>query len=500
MLQNNDLKNNKVMQKIRIISNEINDLNSIQALLHWDQEAFMPPGAAEDRAVQLSTLSKIIHQKETASIIDELLKKAKNEYEQLSKADQALIRVMRRDFDQKTLLPEEFVTEFTKLTSQALQCWISARKQSDFSKFQPFLEKIVDMSLKKAEYLGYVDHPYDALLDIYEEDLKTAQVSELFEAIKKPLQKILEDNCKSENDKFVFKKPFDEKEQAEFSKLVLRTIGYDFNRGREDKTTHPFTTSLGHNDRRVTNRFNPDTVDFIFSALHEGGHALYEQGIDRDLAGTHLDTGVSLGIHESQSRLWENMVGRSLSFWNFFYPELQRAFPDHFGEMPLKYFMNCINRVKPSLIRVDADEVTYNFHVLIRFELEKALLEKKISVKDLPALWDQKYQDYLGVKVPNDAQGVLQDIHWSYGSFGYFPTYTLGNIYSAQIWHAFTVNNPDYKTIIENGELSKIREWLKENIYKHGAIYPPKVLIKKITGEKVNVKYFLDYIRQKYSI
>lgn len=486
------------IQKLLTISKEINELNNIEALLHWDQEVCMPSGAAGERANQLATISRVIHQKETSPVIDDLLKESEQSLYKLSEKDRALVRVMRRNYNQKTKLPEEFVAKFSKLTSQALQCWIDARKKSDFKQFQPFLEKIIDMTLQKAEYLGYTDHPYDALLDLYEEDLKADEVAEVFETIKTPLITIL-DKCRQRKiHKFSFEEPFDEDKQSEFSKSILRKMGYDFNRGREDKSPHPFTTSLGHNDRRVTNRFQPDSVDFIFSAFHEGGHALYEQGINKSIAGSHLDTGISLGIHESQSRLWENMIGRSLAFWRHFYPELQKAFPDHFNAMSVDQFVACINQVKPGFIRVDADEVSYNFHVLIRFELEKALLEKTITSDDLPALWNRKYKEYFGLEVPDDAAGVLQDIHWSHGSIGYFPTYTLGNLYSAQIWHTYQQVNLDYQSILENGDLAMIREWLCENIYRYGAIYPPKELLKRVTGRDLSAEYLINYLQQKY--
>ena len=486
------------IEKLLSVSREITALRNIEALLHWDQEVYMPPGGAGDRANQLAALNRIIHQKETLPEINDLLKEADDNHNSLSEKDRALVRVMRREYDQNTKLPEEFVTEFSRLTSQAIQSWVTARKNADFQEFQPSLEKIVDMNLQKAEYLGYDDHPYDAMLDLYEEGLKTSEVAQVFESIKTPLMAIIQKCSQKECKAFSFEKPFDQNEQDRFSKRVLKKIGYDFDKGREDRAPHPFTISIGHGDRRVTNRFRSDNVEFLFSAFHEGGHALYEQGIDDSIAGLHLDTGVSLGIHESQSRLWENMVGRSYAFWKGFYPELQKAFPDHFTSISADEFISCINQVKPDLIRVEADEVTYNFHVLIRFELETALLEKSVVPKDLPELWNQKYKEYLGVDVPDDANGVLQDIHWSHGSIGYFPTYTLGNIYSAQIWDTYQKVNPDYRQTLENGDLSVIREWLTENIYRYGAIYPPKELLKKVTGQDLNAEYLINHLEKKY--
>ena len=288
-----------------------------------------------------------------------------------------------------------------------------------------------------------------------------------------------------------------QQDQILFSEKLLAAIGYDFNRGRQDISAHPFTTSLGHNDRRVTNRFRPDSLEFIFSALHEGGHALYEQGIAEINTTTPLDEGVSLGIHESQSRLWENIIGRSRPFWHQYYPMLQNIMPEQFRDVPLDDFVRYINVVHPGLIRVEADEVCYNLHVHIRFELEKQLIEGTLSVRDLSALWNEKYADYLGVQVDSDANGVLQDIHWAHGSFGYFPTYTIGNLAAAQIWQAYCRFDPDYQQTIQKGELAKVRQWLTDNIYCHGAVFQPAVLMKRVCGEQLTSRYFVDYLKSK---
>ncbi|MDX2434922.1 MAG: carboxypeptidase M32, partial [Desulfobacterales bacterium] len=287
------------------------------------------------------------------------------------------------------------------------------------------------------------------------------------------------------------------KDQVHFSERILAEIGYDFNRGRQDISAQPFTPSLGHNDRRVTTRFRPDSLEFIFSALHEGGHALYEQNIAEEYAETPLDEGVSLGIHESQSRLWENIIGRSHLFWEKQYPLLQESLPEQFQNIDLDDFVRHINRVHPGMIRVEADEVSYNLHVLIRFELERGLMEGTIGAADLPGLWNEKYQHYLGVKVDSDANGVLQDIHWAHGSFGYFPTYTIGNLAAAQIWNTYCQFDPDHRQTLLQGKLDKIRNWLTENIYRHGAFYPPADLLQKVCGEPLNSKYFIDYLKNK---
>ncbi|MDQ3099244.1 MAG: carboxypeptidase M32 [bacterium] len=488
------------IDKLKQLSAEIYDLRCTMQLLAWDQEVYMPTGAAPDRAYQLSTLSTIIHQKETSKQLGELLTRLEENNESLSVEDRALVRVMKRSYDQSTKLPEAFVTEFTQLTSQSVHAWVEARKKSDFSLFAPYLEKIVAMTKQQAKYLEYVKHPYDALLDLYEEGLTTDDVTKMFDELKRPLVEILAESKDRWNKDFAFDVPFDERDQMAFSELVLKKIGYDFNRGREDKAPHPFTEAMGHNDRRVTNRYKPYDIDFISSALHEGGHGLYEQGIAEKLTRSSLDTGVSLGIHESQSKFWECMVGSRYEFWEDFYPELQKAFPAQLKNVSIDDFYLRMHKVAPSFIRVEADEVTYNLHILIRFEIEKALMEDAVTVSELPELWNAKYKEYLGIDVVNDAQGVLQDIHWSHGSIGYFPTYTMGNLGAAQIWNAYTKYDPKWKVTLRMGNTAKVLAWLTENMYQYGSIYQPRELMKKVSGEELNAKYWVEYIREKYLV
>ncbi|MCB2182346.1 MAG: carboxypeptidase M32 [Desulfobulbaceae bacterium] len=488
----------EVISSLKKESAQINDLKNIMSLLQWDQEVMIPARAAKMRASQFATLSGIIHRKEIAPQIGELLQEAEEKLDEFSDEDQGLVRVMRRSYDENTKLPEEFVTDYSKLTSQALQTWIEARQKANFSLFAPVLQKVVSMCLQKADYLGYEKEPYDALLDLHEEGLTTATVDAMFADLREPLIAMVNHAGQKSDKGLTVTPPFDLAVQQEFADQVLAQIGFDFERGRQDKSTHPFTTSLGHHDRRVTNRYKEDSVEFIFSALHEGGHALYEQGIDEKIARSHLDTGISLGIHESQSRLWENIIGRSLPFWENFYPKLQKAFPEQFKNMLVSDFLKAINVVQPGMIRVEADEVTYNLHVLIRFEIERDLFRDLLNVKDLPRVWNEKYKDYLGVDVDSDANGVLQDIHWSHGSFGYFPTYSIGNLASAQIWAAYRRYDAHAESTIRSGNLQKIRLWLTEQIYRHGSVYPPSVLLQKVTGEKLNSAYFKEYLQEKY--
>jgi carboxypeptidase Taq len=498
--ENNRINTMKPLDELKKRTTELTNLNNILALLQWDQEVMMPSGAASERASQFAVLSGIIHQKISDPGLGDLIEHAKEKTDNLSIEDQALIRIIKREYEKNIKLPEKFVVDFARLTSEALPVWVSARQQSDFKIFQQTLEKIIVMCRQQADYLGYTDHPYDALLDIYEEGLTTEEVTTVFASLKHELVGLVkslgeENGAKSEL--LANLVPMTQQDQVLFSEKLLGAIGYDFDRGRQDISAHPFTTSLGHNDRRVTNRFRPDSLEFIFSALHEGGHALYEQGIAEKHATSPLDEGVSLGIHESQSRLWENIIGRSQLFWQHYYPVLQSAMPQQFKDIPLPDFMRHINKVQPGFIRVEADEVSYNLHVLIRFELEKKLLEGSLAIDDLPALWNEKYARYLGVDVDSDANGVLQDIHWAHGSFGYFPTYTIGNLAAAQIWRVYCRFDPDYQQTLQLGKLDKIRQWLADNIYCHGAVFKPTVLMERVCGEKINSRYFIDYLKNK---
>ncbi len=495
-------KNMNDFIELRQKSAEITDLRLVMALLQWDQEVMMPAAAAPDRASQCATLSRVLHRAETAAELGGLLQRAAGRAAGAGDAERGLLRVMQRDYQRQTRLPEDFVADFARLTSESLEVWVTARQQSDFERFRPQLEKIVAMSRQQADYLGYAEHPYDALLDLHEEGLTTARVSALFAELKGPLVDLARQLAgRPQTDEFDpdrVQPPMGLEDQVRAGEELLAAIGYDFRRGRQDRSAHPFSTTLGHHDRRVTNRYRPESLEFVFSALHEGGHALYEQGIAPAHAGCHLDTGVSLGIHESQSRLWENIIGRSPTFWKNRYPRLQEIFPEQLKTVSPEDFFAGINRVRPGLIRVEADEVTYNLHVLVRFELEKALIEGSIKVAELPELWNRKYEEYLGVQVPDQARGVLQDIHWAHGSIGYFPTYTLGNLAAAQIWNAYTASEPRAGQIIESGDLSTVRLWFADKIYQHGSVYAPDELLQRICGEPLSPRPFLDYLWTKY--
>ncbi|MEW6593648.1 MAG: carboxypeptidase M32 [Thermodesulfobacteriota bacterium] len=487
-----------IIAQLKAYSAEVTNLHHILALMQWDQEVRMPRRAAAGRAEQFATLAAIVHRKEVAPALGELLRAAAEE-NRLTDAEQGLVRVMRRAHEQSIRLPEAFVADFSRLTAQAVDAWTTARQESDFGRFAPLLTRIVEMARQKAEYLGYGAEPYDALLDLHEEGLRTAVVEEIFAAMAGPLQQLASRSLEVAQPRLELATSLAEEEQVRCSEELLRCIGFDFSRGCLARSAHPFSTTLGHHDRRVTNRYQPQGLEFLFGALHEGGHALYEQGIDEALAHSHLDSGVSLGLHESQSRLWENIIGRSRPFWHFWYPRLQERFPRQFEALAPETFYLAVNRVEPGLIRVDADEVTYNLHVFIRFELEKALLDGALAVADLPAAWNEKYRQWLGVEVPRDGVGVLQDIHWAHGSIGYFPTYTIGNLAAVQIWQSYVRHDPDPDGTLAAGRFGTIRHWLGEQIYRHGSIYPPAELLRRVTGSALDPQPFLQYLRGKYT-
>lgn len=490
-------KGKRLLARLRDHSRELTDLRHILALLQWDQETMLPERGAEERARQMALLSGVIHRREVAPELGRLLAGAEELRGGFSEGGQALLRVMRREYDRNVRLPSEFVTSFSRLTSQALAAWSRARRASDFRLFAPLLTEIVAQSRRKAEYLGYEGEPYDALLDLHEEGLTTARAAGMFAGLRAPLMELVR-TLRGRGEPLCFAAPFPREKQSAFAEMLLAAMGFDFSRGRQDVSAHPFSTSLGRHDHRVTNRYQPQGLEFIFTALHEGGHALYEQNIGEELASTALATGVSLGIHESQSRLWENIIGRGLPFWRYFYPRLRRAFPRQFRGLALEDFLAGLNLVEPGPIRVEADEVSYNLHVLIRFELEKALLDGALAVADLPAAWNEKYRDCLGVRVESDALGVLQDVHWAHGSLGYFPTYTIGNLVAAQIWEACCAAHPRADRDIARGDLSGIREWLGREVHRHGSIHPPEVLVAKVTGRPLTADAFLAYLRRKY--
>jgi len=491
------------LDRLKEILGEVADLNSAAGLLSWDQQTYMPEGGSQARGQHLATLGKLAHSKATSDEVGKLLEDLKAEYANADTGsdEAALVRVAARDYDKAVRVPAEFVAEQAIVSTAAFEAWTQARAKSDFRIFLPHLEKVLALVRKYISFFPPADHPYDTLLDDYEPGMKTAEVQAIFSALRpKQVELIRAIAARPQvNDKFLLRK-YDEHKVWAFSADITRTFGYDWSRGRMDKAPHPFETSFSVNDVRITNRFEADKpLTTIFSAMHESGHAMYEQGVNPSYERTSLAHGASLGVHESQSRMWENLVGRSLPFWEYFYPKLKKAFPSHLDGVGLKSFYKAINKVEPSLIRVNADEATYNLHIMLRLELEIAMVEGKVDLNVLPEIWKDRMREYVGVVPPNDALGVLQDVHWSYGSIGYFSTYALGNLISAQLWERVTRDVRGLDDQIRKGKFEGLLNWLRENVHRHGRKYEPQDLVLKATGSKITAEPYIRYLTSKYS-
>lgn len=489
---------------------EITRINSAASVLSWDQETHMPAGGGEARAEQIAVLQGLAHDKLVspdierllAATIDPMTGQAIDQPGDLwDEPSRSLLREIWRDFSRAKKLPSDFVIRLSRETSLAQQVWAEAKEQNSFRLFLPNLRTVLALKREEAEYLGHKTSPYDALLDVYEPGSTIATLRPLFAQMKARLVPLLKRVTQSPNqiDDSILRHSYDQARQLEFGRLVLIAMGYDFERGRLDLSAHPFTTSFHPTDVRVTTRIHEHELQScLFSCIHEGGHGLYDQGLDQRYFGTPLGESVSLGIHESQSRMWENCVGRSRAFWQFFYPILQQTFHHQLRGVDLERFYAAINCVKPSFIRVEADELTYNLHIMLRFEIEQDLIEGRTEPDDLPGIWNQKMQDYLGITPPTDAEGVLQDVHWSFGAFGYFPTYTLGNLYSVQFFEQAKLEIPHLDDEIAAGQLMVLRRWLEQKIHRWGRMFTPDHLAQRVTGKSINPEPFLTYLEKKY--
>ncbi len=490
------------LQRLKTLLGEVVDLQRAAALLSWDQETYMPAGGATHRGQQLATLSRLAHIKFTSDEIGQLLDDLQPYVDQMDpdSYEARLVKVTRREYEKATRVPPELVAELSKAASEGQMAWREAKANADFAHFRPYLERIVDLRREYARLFAPYDHIYDPLLDNFEPGMKTAQVQAIFADLRPQQVELIHAIAERPQveDGFLYL-DYDEQKQWDFGVEVVTRFGYDWQRGRQDKSAHPFTISFGMNDVRITTRIHRNNLTAgLFSTMHEGGHALYEQGIDPALDRTPLAGSASLAVHESQSRLWENLVGRSRAFWEHFYPRLQEIFPTQLGNVSLDAFYKGINKVQPSLIRVEADEATYNLHIMLRLELEIALMEGSLEVKDLPEAWNARMQEYLGLTPPNDAQGVLQDIHWSMGSLGYFSTYALGNLISVQLWEAIQRDIPDLEDQIRRGEFEALLAWLRDKVHRHGAKFEPQELVKRVTGSEITAEPYVRYLRTKY--
>jgi carboxypeptidase Taq len=482
---------------------EIEDLKALGSLAEWDQNTDMPEGAGEVRGYQMATLQGVLHERWTSQRLGSLLNELSAVIDRsgYTDADRGLVREAQRNYDRSTKLPRKLVEEVARVQAGSFEAWRRARQLNDFASFAPWLSRTVALQREVADHIGYVETRYDALLDLFEPGITTSKLDTLFAPVREVSATLLRRIEASGNtvDDSCLQGEFSEEQQVALSDVLLRGMGYDFSHGEIAVSPHPFTTSFGSPfDVRLT--VHPDKhfiQSSVMAAIHEGGHALYEQGSAPTLARTPIAGGASMGTHESQSRLWENAIGRSDAYWQGQFKVVQQAFPEHFAAVDAATFARALNKVKPSLIRIEADEVTYNLHIIVRFELEKALVNGDVAIESLPGLWNAKYREYLGVEPTTDSEGVLQDIHWSSG-FGYFPSYTLGNLYGAQIYSALRKDFPNFDERLASGDTAFILDWLRNKMYIFGAMHQPENLMERVSGEAPNPEFFARYLTSKF--
>jgi carboxypeptidase Taq len=485
------------------LAQQIEDIKALSALAEWDQNTEMPQGAGQVRGHQLASIQGVLHEFRTnprlGKLLDELEPRiGKPDY---TDADRGLVREMRRTYDQAVKLPRSLVEEIARVAAGSFESWRRARERSDFASFAPWLKRTIALQREVADRLGYTGTRYDALLDLFEPGMTASKLDRLFAPVREVSTSLLQRIEASGHtiDDSSLQGDFDPDLQIKASRKLLENMGYDFSRGGIAISPHPFTTGLGSPfDVRVTVHPHRDFIQAcIMAAIHEGGHALYEQGSAETLARTPIAGGASMGVHESQSRLWENAIGRSTAFWQGQFHILRETFRRHFAGIDAATFARALNKVQPSLIRIEADEVTYNLHIIVRYDMEKAMVNGEVSVESLPAMWNAKYREYLGIEPSNDSEGILQDIHWSSG-FGYFPSYTLGNLYSAQIYATLRQVYPDFDERLARGDTAFILDWLRTHMYAAGATYLPETLITQVTGEPPSPSYFVRYLTSKF--
>ena len=477
---------------------EIADLSRAAGVLAWDQRVTMPPLGTESRAESLATLGRIIHESfvsdEIGSLLDEL--RPLEESSPYDSDEASLIRITRRDWEKARRVPTELRVEMTRAAASGHHAWVEARRNADFASFLPYLRKNIELKRRYADCFEWEDSPYTPLLDDYEPGMTTTEVRDVFGVLRPALTGIVAEA--PQVDASFLHKPFPVERQKEFGERLVRTLGFDEGAWRIDPTAHPFCTSFSNRDVRLTTRYFDDNLESIWSTLHEAGHGLYAHGIASSLMRTPLGGAPSLGLNESQSRTWENLVGRSLPFWRYWYEPLRETFPEALGAVELDDFIRAINRAEPGLIRVDADETTYSLHIILRFELEQELVTGTVDLEDLPEIWNAKMKEFLGVDVPDDGQGVLQDVHWSSGGVGYFPTYALGNVISLQIWARVREALPDLDGQLAAGDVSALSSWLRDNLYSLGRKLSPRETLERLTGSgELDPQPYLAYLREK---
>ena len=477
---------------------------NVQSLLGWDFETQMPPKGGKQRSIQFSTLATDTHRMGTDPEVGKLIEKIKEDgsYSSLSEEQQRNVYLIERDYKRATKLPTELVAEIASHQVVAIETWKKAKKEKNYSIFKPALEKGLELQMKRAHYLDPDKDPYDVLLDTFEPKMDSVTITKLFDELKAGLVPLIKktQESKIQPDVSLLKRPVPIELQKKISEDLAKIVHYDLDKGSIDEAEHPFTTGY-YDDVRITTHYYENEFDnSFFSVVHEAGHGIYGQNLSSDYVYQPIGQSASLGIHESQSRFIENIICRSKEFWEFYFPRLNEITKNIFADVNLDAFVHAINMIKPSKVRVTADEITYCLHVIIRFEIERDLISKKLSLEDLPAAWNKKYKDYLDVDIENDSEGVLQDIHWAGGAFGYFPTYALGNIYNAHQLHVLRKDMPDYDELVRSGNLKPIIEWLTEKVHRPSNLYDPADLMQRITGESVNPQYFIEYLEKKYSV
>lgn len=493
-------KYESLLKKVR----EIDDLSKALSLLLWDREVNMPLAGTTARVQQMTTLSQFVHVLSTSDEMGELIEAAAAEIggADYDSDEASLIRLLRRNYRDARKLPPEFVARISEVSGHAHKAWVQARAENDFASYKPWLQEIIELGQEMAHLYGYEDEPYDALLDKYENDTKTAEVRAAFAAVKRALVPLLQAIQEKgvDIDESMLHQPFDVEKQKEFARYIAPKVGYDLMRGHIGTVVHPFAITFNRNDCRITGRWYPDYLNpGVFGTLHEAGHALYEQGTRPEVARTPLARGTSLGVHESQSRMMENVAGRSLGFWQAHFGKLQSVFPEQLGEQTVEDFYRAINKVQPSFIRVEADELTYNFHIILRFELEQEMVNGDLVAADIPEAWNAKMEELLGIVPPNDSEGCLQDVHWSRPNFGYFPTYALGNLYAAQFYEAAVADEPLIAEQMAQGNTEALVGWLRTHIHQHGRKFTPRELVQRVTGRPLDHEAFLRYASEKFS-
>jgi carboxypeptidase Taq len=488
------------LERLRVLAGEIHDLERTASLLAWDQETMLPPDGAATRAEQRATIGRVHHERLVSDELGRLLEDLRSEEEELQyeSDDASLIRLLRREHEKARRVPTELRAELSRAGALGLGAWLEARERRDFELLRPHVERQLELKRRYIECFAPYDDPYDVLLDDYEHGLTTAQAERVLEHLKRelvPLVRAVRDAGTDEVDRL--RGPFPVERQAAFARALVERLGFDPRSWRLDRSQHPFAAGLSITDIRLTARFDEESLSGVFAGMHEFGHGLYERQIAPSLSRTPLAAGASAALHESQSRTWENLVGRSRAFWTYAYDDLRAALPEALGGVEPERFYRAINRIRPSLVRVDADEITYNLHIVLRFELERDVLAGRLEVRDMPAAFDERMVSYLGLEPPDATTGVLQDIHWGDATFGYFPTYSLGNVMSVQIWERARGDLVDLDAQLERGEFGDLRAWLREHLHRHGRKFPPGETLQRAAGAPIDPEPYVRYLKGK---